>query len=241
MKIYEQDVKDRAISLYKTGLILQDVVDEMDGPVWGTIYAWLKKAGVLRGRPKKEPLSICTGFSFEELRFVLYKWAHYFEKRSNGKYEFWELINAVWLCGNIQHLKSIKFAPRKVYQDMVDYIREQEGRKGGSQHTALYNMRSLEYPIRRGNSADELFLRDLIPDKNSFFSKIYAKELWERIFNNGLLLSERNKTILRLTFEDDLTMREIGEKLGMSQSRVSQIMGKVMPRIKRILLRAEKN
>lgn len=241
MKIYEQDVKDRAISLYKTGLILQDVVDEMNGPVWGTIHAWLKKAGVLRGRHKKDPLSICTGFSFEELRFALYKWAHYFEKRSDGKYEFWELINAVWLQGEIQHLKSIKIASKKAYRGMIDYIREQEGRKGNIQHTAMYNMRSLEYPIKIGNSADELFLRDVIPDKNSFFDKIYAKELWERVFNNGLLLSERSKTILRLTFEDDLTMREIGEKLGLNESRVSQIVGKVMPRIKRILLRAEKN
>lgn len=234
--IYGQDVKDEAISLYNTGLLVTEVVMQLKGPVYSTVYLWLTKAGVLRGRPRKEQLSINTGFSFEELCPALYKWAHYFENRSDGKYEFWELINSVWLRGEIQHLQNIKYVSKKVYHNMVDYIRECESRRGYAKHIALGNMRSLEYPIKSSKSADEVFLRDVILDRENILNKICAKDVWNLVFNNGLL-SERKKAILRLMFEEDLTMREVGEKLGISQSRVSQLMKDVMPKLRAALTR----
>ena len=40
----------------------------------------------------------------------------------------------------------------------------------------------------------------------------------------GTPLTERERTVLRLRFEDDLTQREIGRRLGVSQMQVSRIM-----------------
>jgi RNA polymerase sigma-B factor len=37
-------------------------------------------------------------------------------------------------------------------------------------------------------------------------------------------LSSRDREIVRLRFEEDLTQREIGERLGVSKMRVSRIM-----------------
>ena len=44
-------------------------------------------------------------------------------------------------------------------------------------------------------------------------------------------LTERERTVLRLRFEDDLTQREIGRRLGVSQMQVSRIMRAALRKI----------
>ena len=44
-------------------------------------------------------------------------------------------------------------------------------------------------------------------------------------------LTERERTVLRLRFEDDLKQREIGRRLGVSQMQVSRIMRKALGKI----------
>jgi RNA polymerase sigma-B factor len=47
----------------------------------------------------------------------------------------------------------------------------------------------------------------------------------------GAGLTERERTVLRLRFEDDLHQREIGSRLGVSQMQVSRIMRKALRKI----------
>jgi RNA polymerase sigma factor for flagellar operon FliA len=49
------------------------------------------------------------------------------------------------------------------------------------------------------------------------------------------LLPEREQTILGLYYMEELTLREIGEVLGVSDARVSQIMGKTLFKLRRAL------
>ena len=44
-------------------------------------------------------------------------------------------------------------------------------------------------------------------------------------------LTERERTVLRLRFEDDLKQREIGRRLGVSQMQVSRIMRTALRKI----------
>jgi RNA polymerase sigma-B factor len=44
-------------------------------------------------------------------------------------------------------------------------------------------------------------------------------------------LPDRRRDILRLRFEDDLTQREIGERLGISQVKVSRLMRRSLDRV----------
>lgn len=44
----------------------------------------------------------------------------------------------------------------------------------------------------------------------------------------GVSLTSRERIVLRLRFEDDLTQREIGERLGISQMQVSRVMRKAL-------------
>lgn len=49
------------------------------------------------------------------------------------------------------------------------------------------------------------------------------------------LLPEREQTILGLYYVENLTLSEIGEVLGVSDARFSQIMGKVQLRLRQAL------
>ena len=62
--------------------------------------------------------------NYKELESLLYKWAHYFSKRSNRQFEPDELINELWLKGGIQKLKNVKLASNRIKFDMIYYIRD---------------------------------------------------------------------------------------------------------------------
>jgi RNA polymerase sigma-B factor len=46
----------------------------------------------------------------------------------------------------------------------------------------------------------------------------------DQLAADGVTLTSRERTVLRLRFEDDLTQREIGKRLGISQMQVSRVM-----------------
>ena len=47
----------------------------------------------------------------------------------------------------------------------------------------------------------------------------------------GVAFTSRERTVLRLRFQDDLTQREIGQRLGISQMQVSRVMREALRRI----------
>ncbi|MDQ0299156.1 RNA polymerase sigma factor for flagellar operon FliA [Salibacterium salarium] len=52
-------------------------------------------------------------------------------------------------------------------------------------------------------------------------------------------LSEKEKTVIGLFYQDEMTLTEIGEIMGLSTSRISQIHSKALFRLKQTLLRKE--
>lgn len=63
--------------------------------------------------------------TYEQLAPLMYKIAGEFAQASRGRFEPAELVNEVWLKGNVQRLKSIKFAPKRIRYDIIDYMRQQ--------------------------------------------------------------------------------------------------------------------
>jgi RNA polymerase sigma-B factor len=45
-------------------------------------------------------------------------------------------------------------------------------------------------------------------------------------------ISERERTVLRLRFSDDLTQAEIGERIGVSQMQVSRLIRQALSRLR---------
>jgi RNA polymerase sigma factor for flagellar operon FliA len=72
-------------------------------------------------------------------------------------------------------------------------------------------------------------------DATGDFETIETASSLEHLRNVLPLLKEREQTILGLYYMEDLTLREIGDILGISDARVSQIMGKTLLKLRRVL------
>ncbi len=83
-----------------------------------------------------------------------------------------------------------------------------------------------------GNNEDDLF--DLIADKDEAdpFEKLNMVELKEILIRAISALPEKEKMVVSLYYYEELTMREIGEILGYTESRISQMHTKAMLRLR---------
>lgn len=95
---------------------------------------------------------------------------------------------------------------------------------------------SLEEVIFSGEE-NEFHLIDIIQDNNTLTpdEKIIEKERTERLARAIKRLSDREQQILNFYYHEELTLKEIGEILGISLSRVSQIHGKILLKLRELL------
>lgn len=80
-------------------------------------------------------------------------------------------------------------------------------------------------------------LMDIIEDTKSKTpeEEVLEGEKEERLMEAIEKLDEREQTILNLYYKEELTLREIGEILSISLSRVSQIHGRILLKLRKIL------
>jgi RNA polymerase sigma factor for flagellar operon FliA len=83
-------------------------------------------------------------------------------------------------------------------------------------------------------SGDQVSLLDTITDDNSPdpASLVDATELKDRVADAIARLPEREKLVIALYYYENLTLREIGEVLGVTESRVSQLHTKAILRLR---------
>jgi RNA polymerase sigma factor for flagellar operon FliA len=84
------------------------------------------------------------------------------------------------------------------------------------------------------SSGDEVSLLDTIHDPNAPdpTQVVDASELKDRIADAIARLPEREKLVIALYYYENLTLREIGEVLGVTESRVSQLHTKAVLRLR---------
>jgi RNA polymerase sigma factor FliA len=83
----------------------------------------------------------------------------------------------------------------------------------------------------------ESFLDHHIVDQNNEPSAILEeRELQQSLAEGVAALPERDKLLMTLHYEQDMNLHEIGEVLGISGSRVSQLHGKIVARLRVHLL-----
>jgi RNA polymerase sigma factor for flagellar operon FliA len=85
-----------------------------------------------------------------------------------------------------------------------------------------------------GSGGDQIALIDTIEDESvpDPQSAMSATEMKEAIADAIARLPEREKLVVTLYYYEDLTLREIGEVLGVTESRVSQLHTKAILRLK---------
>ena len=86
---------------------------------------------------------------------------------------------------------------------------------------------SLEAP--RGDAAENDTLGDTVGADDAGFGRAIERGAIEAMLRRA---TPREREILRLRFEEDLTQREIGRRIGVSQMHVSRILRDVLARLR---------
>ena len=92
-----------------------------------------------------------------------------------------------------------------------------------------YNAVSMDTKL---DAEGEGTLFDLIGQKDRGFEKINESLLLEKVLN---ILSEREREILKLTYLDNLSQKETGERLGISQMHVSRLQRRALKKLREAL------
>jgi RNA polymerase sigma factor FliA len=84
------------------------------------------------------------------------------------------------------------------------------------------------------SSGDQVSLLDTLPDQDAADPQdmLDASELKDRLADAISALPEREKLVIALYYYENLTLREIGEVLGVTESRISQLHTKAVLRLK---------
>lgn len=175
-------------------------------------------------------MDLMANFTFEQIEKPLYSAARAM-RRKFPMYEVNELVNAVWLKGDVQRVANIKFVRKRAYYDMIHYLRQERGssfmrHKDSTGHFREKTNRHRDY------RADEIkgYLFD--NDGSSDYDHIDNKEEAEHILSRLGRLNERYAKILRMYFYDGMTMLEIGEKLNRKLCTISVTISRALKTIK---------
>ncbi|MEN3007792.1 FliA/WhiG family RNA polymerase sigma factor [Pseudothermotoga sp.] len=165
-------------------------------------------------------------------------------KRIKGAmYDYLRSID--WMPRNLR--KNIKEVEKAIYE-----LESKLGRYPTVEEISLYTNLSDEEVVRAKNEmVRKQFLRldEYLYDTYDSFSEVedhseplqvaYKEILFEYLTEAIKKLSEREQLVLSLRFEQELSLKEIGLILGVSESRVSQILTSALIKIKRRLLGEE--
>ena len=99
-----------------------------------------------------------------------------------------------------------------------------------------YSATSLQAP-RGGDSGDDDTLGDTLGADEHGFARAEQRATLQRLMR---VLTPRERIIVHLRFEHDLTQAEIGEKVGVSQMQVSRILRQSLGRLRYAANRASK-
>ena len=150
----------------------------------------------------------------------------------------------------LDEIRRLDWTPRSVHRrarEAAEATREIEQRTGRdakeSEVARLLNISLEEYrQVLRESSTARLFSIDqpddaelhAVPDDNGIspLGNLEDDHFRDALAESIEHLPEREKLVMSLYYDDELNLREIGEILGVSESRVCQIHGQAMVRLR---------
>lgn len=95
-----------------------------------------------------------------------------------------------------------------------------------------YHAVSVDSPIEASSDGSQVTLLDLVGTEDKGFEKIDKQLLLEKVFH---VLNEREKEILQLTYFENLSQKQAGEQLGISQMHVSRIQRRALQKLRQAI------
>lgn len=90
----------------------------------------------------------------------------------------------------------------------------------------------LHYEDLQNSEDEDFFERHCADDSSEPFAKLQDGRFREKLIEAIGILPEREKLMMAMYYEEELNLREIGEVLGVSESRVCQLHSQAMARLR---------
>ena len=201
--------------------------------------------------PETISIEDITGYGVEGLINAVER----FSPNKNSRFETYALIR---IRGSIlDKIRAQDFLPRSVRKKIKDIkqatevLKQQLGRTPTTNEIANYldmdaskvtQIMSEDVTVtsiyeKRGNSDESMEIIDTIEDSNKLTPHEMAEEhnVKTDLQRALMRLPERERVLMVLYYQENMTMKEIGETLNMSESRVCQLHAQGLMKLKNIL------
>ena len=143
------------------------------------------------------------------------------------------LIKAVGTYRRDKNIKLATYASRCIENEILMHIRKIAGQKAEI---------SLDEPINMDYDGNELLLSDILGTDEDMIMKPLEDDLDLRLLRQAVKeLPEREREIVVMRFglegHQELTQKEVAQKMGISQSYISRLEKRIMLRLKKELIR----
>ena len=178
-----------------------------------------------------------------------------FSPQKNTRFETYALIRVRGAI--LDRIRSEDFLPRSVRKKIKDIkqaaevLKQQLGRTATSTEIANYldmdvdkvnQVMSEDVVVtsiydKRGTSEESMEIIDTIEDSNKLNpqERMEEKNVKTDLQKALQRLPERERVLMVLYYQENMTMKEIGETIGMSESRVCQLHAQAIMKLKNIL------
>ena len=143
------------------------------------------------------------------------------------------LIKAIGTYRRDKNIKLATYASRCIENEILMHLRKT---------TSLKNEVSLDEPINMDCDGNELLLSDILGTEEDMILKPLEEDVDLRLLRQALQeLPDREREIVHMRFglegKQELTQKEVAQKMGISQSYISRLEKKIMLRLKKELIR----
>ena len=244
--------EDELASLWET--YLNDKTDKSARDMLIVQYIYLIRYVVGRVKvtlPATISIEDFAGYGVEGLINAIERYS----PQKNTRFETYALIR---IRGAIlDRIRAQDFLPRSVRKKIKDiksaqeHLKQELGRMPTTQEVAEYIDMEPEKVIqllsedttmtslydKKGSNEDSVEIIDTIEDTNKLNPQEQAEEknVKQELEKALLRLPERERVIMVLYYQENLTLKEIGETIGMSESRVCQLHAQAIMKLKNIL------
>jgi len=143
------------------------------------------------------------------------------------------LIKAISTFKSSKNIKLATYASRCIENEILMFLRRNNKTKSEL---------SFDEPLNTDWDGNELLLSDILGTDADMISKSVEEEVERELLINAInALNKRERTIMQMRFGiggiNELTQKEVADKLGISQSYISRLEKRILIRLKDELLR----
>ncbi|BCU80480.1 RNA polymerase sigma-B factor [Polycladomyces abyssicola] len=95
-----------------------------------------------------------------------------------------------------------------------------------------YNAVSVDTPIEASSDGSQVTLLDIVGDEDEGYEHVDQRMLLEKALQ---VLTEREREIIRMTFYENMSQKQAGERLGISQMHVSRLQRRALRKLRETL------